>query len=210
MQDFIDWLIALLLSLGTLTAPADKPEPVEAEEVHKPEPVTEVLTAGEELELEAQGLSLQAMSVEADWFDGCGNGVYDTSFNPCPDQYNAVHGWLPLVAGQFWDTSHEDVVIAMCVLYGESRGRADVTNSIGARGLFQVMPNWADNEWAGTAGISYGDLLTPEANVFAARKVFDKQGWGAWSAYRRGYVQDCISINAFNAWADETGAYHNG
>lgn len=131
---------------------------------------------------------------------GCGNDVTDTKFDPCPEQYNATHGWLPLVAGHFGDISHDDTIIAMCVLYGESRGTPDVTNGSGARGLFQIMPSWADNEWAGTAGISYADLLDPEHNVYVARKVWDKQGWGAWSAYGRGYVQDCISMNAFDAW----------
>lgn len=101
--------------------------------------------------------------------------------------------WLPLVAGHFSDLGATHVNIAICVVYGESRGTHDVTHSgSGARGLFQILPGWADNAWAGTQGISYADFLVPELNVFVARKVWDKQGWGAWSAYRRAYVQECI------------------
>ena len=181
MSDFIEWLLALLLTLTTATAPADITEP----EVG-PDPTTSTT------------MSTQAYEQQAT----CGNGLYDTKFDPCPEQYNRTAQWLELVAYHFQGVTHQDMKIAMCVLYGESRGRPDVTNSIGARGLFQIMPNWADNEWAGTAGITYDMLLDPNYNVFAARKVFDLQGWGAWSAYSRGYVQDCISMNAFNAYPD--------
>ena len=198
-ETFIEWLIALLLSLSALTG---QPADTEVLEVSH-EPTTSTTLAAPEA-AETAGEAFYSLSAS------CGNGLYDTKFDPCPEQYNAVHGYLPLVQGHFWDTSYEDAIIAMCVMYGESRGTADVTNSIGARGLFQIMPNWADNAWAGTEGITYDMLLIPEYNVFVARKVWEKQGWDAWSAYRRGYVQDCININAFNSWVDESGTYHGG
>lgn len=204
LRDILVYLLSLALSaamtVGGVSATAERTTTTTAPTTTTTTvPATTTTTAAPE-----------AATLEAQSLSNCGNGIYDTKFNACSDEYNRTHQWLPLVAGQFWDTSYEDVIIAMCVLYGESRGRPDVTNHVGARGLFQIMPNWADNAWAGTEGISYADLLTPEHNVFVARQVWEKQGWGAWSAYSRGYVQDCISMNAFNAWADTTGGYHNG
>ena len=206
-KEFIEWLIAFILALTPIASPTPvETEPIEAN-------VTTTTTQPAEPALQPTAGEFFVMGIEpADWeleherlmaehWATCGNGVYDTKFNPCADQYNATSQWLPLVAGHFSDLGHDNVNIAMCVLYGESRGNPSVTNHIGARGLFQIMPNWADNAWAGTSGISYADLLVPELNVFTARKVYDKQGWGAWSAYGRGYVQDCIGMNAFNAWA---------
>lgn len=124
----------------------------------------------------------------------CGNGYKDVVFNPCPDDIANTQQWLGAVQGQ-WSGGH--VNIAMCVLYGESRGKAGVTNASGARGLFQLMPNWADNAWLGSEGISYAAFLDGATNIAVAKLVWDKQGWGAWAAYGRGYVQDCIAKQAF-------------
>lgn len=121
-------------------------------------------------------------------------GSFPSSFDPTPEDYARTAQWFSVVEDHF---PASEVNTAMCVMYGESRGTEDVTNHIGARGLFQIMPNWADNAWAGTEGISYSDLLDGPTNVFVARKVYDKQGWDAWSAYSRAYIKDCIAQEGF-------------
>ena len=225
-EEFIEWLLALILTLtGALAdigTPEVSPEPTTSTtmSVEAPEPAPQ-LTGGEEVELQVAGISMTQFSADWEtayqeslnhWLANCGNGIYDTKFAACPDAYNRTHGWIGLVQKHWWDTGNgsEDVAIALCVIYGESRGKPDITNSIGARGLFQIMPNWANNAWLGSDGISYADFYDPETNIMVARMVWDKQGWGAWSAYGRGYVQDCINMNAYNGWADETGQYHAG
>jgi hypothetical protein len=35
--------------------------------------------------------------------------------------------------------------------------------------------------WAPTFGVSYDSLYDPELNVALARRIYDIQGWGAWS-----------------------------
>jgi hypothetical protein len=63
----------------------------------------------------------------------------------------------------------------------ESGGDPTVTNSIGARGLFQIIPSTAS-----AFGLNYNKLTDAAYNVMGAGKVLQGQGLGAWEAYTNG------------------------
>lgn len=67
------------------------------------------------------------------------------------------------------------------IAMAESTGRPGVTNSIGARGLWQVMPGTARH-----FGFDYNRLTDPLYNARAAVRIHQGQGLGAWEAYTRG------------------------
>lgn len=94
-----------------------------------------------------------------------------------------TEGWVSLVEAFF---APEDVEQALMVMWCESRGNPDATNSSsGAAGLFQHLPQYweqrsADAGWAGA------DIYDPTANVgVAAWLVYSGGGWSHWnpSAY---------------------------
>lgn len=88
-----------------------------------------------------------------------------------------VDGWWSLVAIHF---PASEVDTAMEVLACESGGDPDAKNPhSSARGLFQILGGWADH-----FGFPRDDLYDPEINVETARRVWDIQGWRAWTCYR--------------------------
>jgi soluble lytic murein transglycosylase-like protein len=88
--------------------------------------------------------------------------------------------WRPLVAEHF---PGELTSTAVCLLRHESGGNPKAKNpTSSARGLFQIMAS----VWAPTFGVSYDSLYDPELNVALARRIYDIQGWGAWSPWNRG------------------------
>ena len=88
--------------------------------------------------------------------------------------------WRPLVATH-WPAPLVDT--AMCLMQYESGGNPDAKNpESSARGLFQIMAS----VWAPTFGVSYDDLYDPELNVRLAHRIYETQGWTAWSPYNRG------------------------
>lgn len=70
----------------------------------------------------------------------------------------------------------------------ESGGDPTVTNSIGARGLWQIIPSTAS-----AYGLNYGRLTNPAYNAFGAAKVLSGQGLGAWEAYTNGAYQQYMA-----------------
>ena len=91
-----------------------------------------------------------------------------------------VGRWRPLVEAQF---PAGEVDTAMCVIRHESNGEPDADNPrSSARGLFQVLGSL----WAPHFGISRAELYDPATNVRIARRIWDEQGWSAWSPYKRG------------------------
>ncbi len=91
-----------------------------------------------------------------------------------------VERWRPLVEAQF---PAEEVETAMCIIRHESNGEPEADNPrSSARGLFQVLGSL----WAPYYGMSQAELYDPATNTRIARKIWDKQGWRAWSPYQRG------------------------
>ena len=94
-----------------------------------------------------------------------------------------VDQWLPLVAGHFGDLGPEAVNRVMCLMVYESGGNPNAKNpTSSARGLMQVLASL----WAPHFGLTYDQLYDPSINLWAARKIYDAQGWYAWSPYNRG------------------------
>jgi len=92
---------------------------------------------------------------------------------------SGVERWRSLVNAHWPDQTE----MALCVMREESKGDPYATNpDSGTRGLFQIRPGL----WAGYFGVSYNDLYDPRINVSIARKIYDKQGWRAWSVHKRG------------------------
>lgn len=81
----------------------------------------------------------------------------------------------------------------------ESGGNPSVTNSIGARGLWQIIPSTAS-----AFGLNYGRLTDPAYNAFGASKVLQSQGLGAWEAYTNGAYRQYMAtggrIPEFGGW----------
>ena len=89
---------------------------------------------------------------------------------------SSVEQWRGLVESFFPADAVQNM---MCIMAGESGGNPNARNpSSGAAGLFQIMPFWWDHYG--------GDRYDPETNVSVARKVWDQQGYGAWSVWNRG------------------------
>lgn len=91
-----------------------------------------------------------------------------------------VEPWRGLVAAYF---PANEVDRALCIMWHESRGDPSAKNpTSSARGLMQILASL----WAPEFGLAYDDLYDPETNMWAARKVWDIQGWWGWSPYKRG------------------------
>jgi TP901 family phage tail tape measure protein len=67
------------------------------------------------------------------------------------------------------------------IALAESGGIPSVTNSIGARGLWQIIPSTAR-----AFGLNYGRLTDPRYNALGAHKILAGQGLGAWDTYSSG------------------------
>jgi hypothetical protein len=71
------------------------------------------------------------------------------------------------------------------IAMAESGGNPGVTNSIGARGLWQIIPSTA-----AAYGLNYAKLTDPVENALGAAKVLRGQGLSAWQTYTEGtYTQ---------------------
>lgn len=89
-----------------------------------------------------------------------------------------VDQWRSLVAEHF----PEETALALCVMRFESGGNLSAMSPTDDHGLFQIhYPIW------GLAfGVSRADLYDPVLNVTLARRIWELQGWAAWSAWKRG------------------------
>ena len=88
-----------------------------------------------------------------------------------------VEQWRALVADHF-----SDIEMALCVMRYESGGNPRAASPTDDHGLFQIhYPIWGP-----AFGVSRQDLYDPETNVRLARRIWESQGWSAWSAYNRG------------------------
>ena len=113
---------------------------------------------------------------------------YASATNPDSDAYRGmgnrtsdVDAWAPLIAGHFSDLGQDAVDMATRIMRCESGGNSAAQNkSSHAAGLMQVMPFWAES-----FGWEYEDLFVPELNLWAAREIYDQQGWYAWTCWRR-------------------------
>jgi hypothetical protein len=95
-----------------------------------------------------------------------------------------VERWRSLVEVHFGNLGDETVNTVLCLMALESEGDPDAKNpNSTARGLMQILASL----WAPELGITYEDLYDPEINLWAARKVYEIQGWRAWSPYNGGY-----------------------
>jgi hypothetical protein len=89
----------------------------------------------------------------------------------------SVEQWRPLVALHF---PSDQVDHALEIMACESGGNPDAKNPRStARGLFQILASL----WAPHFGVSYDDLYLPDLNVALARKIYDTQGWNAWTCH---------------------------
>jgi soluble lytic murein transglycosylase-like protein len=97
-----------------------------------------------------------------------------------PADERTVERWRPLVATQF---PASEVNTALCIIEHESNGDPGADNPrSSARGLFQVLGSL----WAPHYGISRKELYDPVTNTRLAADIWEKQGWHAWSPYKRG------------------------
>lgn len=87
-----------------------------------------------------------------------------------------VERWRGLVASYGgWN-----VDTMLCLMAKESGGNPNAKNPrSSATGLFQIMASVWGPEYP-------GNLYDPAHNVYVARQVWARQGYGAWSPYRRG------------------------
>lgn len=91
-----------------------------------------------------------------------------------------VERWRPLVETQF---PASEVDTALCLIRHESGGDPTADNPrSSARGLFQILGSL----WAPQYGVSNSALYDPVTNTRIAHDVWQKQGWWAWSPYKRG------------------------
>lgn len=67
------------------------------------------------------------------------------------------------------------------IAMAESGGRAGITNSIGARGLWQIIPSTAR-----AFKLDYNRLDEPAYNAMGAARILRGQGLSAWDAYTNG------------------------
>lgn len=91
-----------------------------------------------------------------------------------------VERWRCLVE-QYFDSSQVETM--MCLMLHESGGNPNARNPRStARGLFQILGSL----WAPHFGVAQDDLYDPVLNVRLAREIYDRQGYDAWSPYKRG------------------------
>lgn len=89
-----------------------------------------------------------------------------------------AEGWRGLVAAHFPANAVDNM---LCIMWKESRGNPSADNSRStARGLFQVLRSWPIS-----FGYTYADLYDPTINTIVARKVWDLQGYGAWTVWSK-------------------------
>ena len=74
-----------------------------------------------------------------------------------------------------------DANLMAAIALAESGGNPAVTNSIGARGLWQIIPSTAR-----AFGLNYAKLTNPVLNAKGAHAILSGQGLGAWEAYTNG------------------------
>ena len=87
-----------------------------------------------------------------------------------------VEQWRSLVATYFPEGAVNNM---LCIMRHESGGNPTADNDRStARGLFQVLKSWPLS-----FGYSYADLYDPNINVLVAKKVWDIQGYGAWTVW---------------------------
>lgn len=87
-----------------------------------------------------------------------------------------VEQWRSVVAAHFPPNAVDTM---LCLMRYESGGNPNAVNpTSGAAGLFQIMPFW----WSHYGG----DRYNPDTNVDVARRIFDQQGYSAWSPWNRG------------------------
>lgn len=73
------------------------------------------------------------------------------------------------------------------IAMAESTGNPNALNSIGAKGLWQIIPSTAS-----AFGLNYGNLFNPAYNAMGAGKILQGQGLGAWEAYTLGMHQQYL------------------
>jgi hypothetical protein len=92
---------------------------------------------------------------------------------------SSVEQWRGLVGSYF---PANQVNTALCVMRYESGGNPNANNSRStAIGLMQILASL----WGPVYGVSHEQLKDPNTNMRVARGVWDRQGWGAWAAYRQ-------------------------
>jgi soluble lytic murein transglycosylase-like protein len=127
-----------------------------------------------ELELELELVEIELQAVEA-------KSVAQTS-STYRGMGSDVEQWLPLVAGHFSDLGQDAVDMAMRIMACESGGNTHARNPRStATGLMQIMYS----VWGPEFGFSRDDLEVPEINLWVARQVYERQGWDAWTCWKR-------------------------
>ena len=106
-----------------------------------------------------------------------------TTTAPIPGDLNippGMNSWVGLVQAHF---ASDDVQRALNVIYCESHGNPDATNSSsGAAGLFQHIPRYWDGR-STSAGYAGASIYDPTANAgVAAWLVYYGGGWQHWNA----------------------------
>ncbi len=98
---------------------------------------------------------------------------------PQPSMGSNTEQWRTLVETYF---PAETVDTMLCLMGYESGGNPNAQNpNSSAAGLFQIMEFWqADYP---------GDYYDPETNVSVAKKIYDRQGYGAWNPYNNGHCR---------------------
>lgn len=112
-------------------------------------------------------------------FEECSSPRPAQEVNPSRDTSmgnGQVEQWRGLVSRHFPANAVDTM---LCIMRFESGGNPTAVNpSSGAAGLFQVMPFW----WAEFGG----DRFDPATNVRVANQIWQRQGYRAWSVYKKG------------------------
>jgi hypothetical protein len=95
-----------------------------------------------------------------------------------------------------------DANIMAAIALAESGGNPQAINSIGAKGLWQIIPSTAH-----AFGLNYGKLFDPGYNALGAHKILAGQGLGAWSTYTGGQYRAYLQRGGLVRGGDGASAY---
>lgn len=101
--------------------------------------------------------------------------------------------------GAGFNSSQVPTMVAIAL--AESGGNTDAHNPSGAEGLWQVM--WQLHGFS-------GNPYDPATNAAAAKKVFDEQGYGAWTTYNTGVYRAFLGRGEAAARAGSSSSMPSG
>lgn len=102
-----------------------------------------------------------------------------------PEIYSlALGAGFPIEVG----SSEQTAVVMTAIAYAESTGDPGAVNPVsGATGLWQINPHaWPAFDWS--------RMKDPRYNAAAAKQVYDRQGFNAWTTYKNGRYKKWLPL----------------